>query len=149
MLNYLILVTQNTAVMAILLGLLYAHTNALFGKRGRNIFTVGALVGLLFAIIYAVLKNTTKYIDQSGGTGMWNVRIFAVSTVALLLYYIFSIVPLRRKTGKAGEIIISVLAAVLACTFVFYAMPEVLAYPFNFSLNGDSVFSEAFLFRFI
>ena len=149
MLKYLILVTENTVMPAILLGLLYAVIFAEFKQKGRRILSVGAGVGVLAAVVRAILKNTTKLIDNTGGTGMWDVRIFAVSTLALLLYYIFSNRKLRQKMGAASEWITPVLAGLLAFTLLFYALPEVLAYPFNFNLNGESVFSTAFFYRLI
>ena len=149
MLKYLILVTENTAMPAILLGLLYAYIFAEFKQKGRRIVTIGAGAGLLAAIIRAILKNTTKVIDNTGGAGMWNVRIFAVSTVALLLYYIFGSQKIRQKMGIAGEWLTPVLASVWTFCLVFYALPEVLAYPFNFNLNGESVLSTAFFYRLI
>ncbi len=149
MLKYLVLVTENTAVLGVLLGLLYAYVFAGFKQKGRYILTLGAGAGLAAAIARAILKNATKVIDNTGGVGMWNVRIFAVSTVVLLLYYIFSYPQLRRKMGTKGEWLPPVLTSVLAFTFVFYALPEVLAYPFQFNLNGESVFSTAFFYRLI
>ena len=147
MLNYLITVTEGIAVTAILIGLLYAYIPAVLGRK--RALTVGVIVGFAGAAAVAVLKNTTKMIDKSGGTGMWNVRIFALSTLALLAYYVFSLKRLRRKMGKTGDMVFSVSAALLAFTFIFYALPDILAYPFTFSLNGESVFSTAFFYRLI
>lgn len=149
MLNYFITITEGVTITAILIGLLYAYVPTALGGRGKWMLTVGALAGLAAAVVVAVLKNTTKLIDSSGGTGMWNVRTFAVSTLALAIYYIFSVKGIRRKLGAKGDVIAAASAGVLAFTFTFYALPDVLAYPFNFSLNGESVFSTAFFYRLI
>lgn len=62
---------------------------------------------------------------------------------------VFCIKPLRRVTKSAGQIVASVSAAVLVFMLFAYALPSVLAYPFNFTLNGASIFSTAFIYRFI
>lgn len=149
MLKYLISVTENTAVVMILLGFLSAYVSAEAGKYGKILFRIITALGFVGAVIIAVLKNTTKVIDKAGGTGMLNVRIFTISTVLLLLHYIISISPLRHQLKSAGRIITAVIAALLSVTFIVYAFPDVLAYPFNFSLKGESVLSTAFFYRFV
>ena len=149
MLNYLITVTENTAVTAILTGLLYAFVFYSCKKEGRRILTGGVVLGIAAAAVMAILKNTTKIIDNSGGTGMWNVRIFSVSLLTLIIYYVLSLKPIRRRLGTKGNYILSAVMAVMAFTLIFYSLPDVLAYPFTFSLNGASVFSTAFFYRLI
>ena len=149
MLNYFITITEGLTITAILIGLLYAHIPSILGSRGKRMLTIGAVLGLAAAAVMAVLKNTTKLVDSSGGTGMWNVRTFAVSTFALVVYYVFSIKGRRRKLGIKGDAVAAISACVLTFTSVFYALPDVLAYPFNFSLSGESVFSTAFFYRLI
>lgn len=149
MLNYLITVTENITVTAILIGLLYAYLIPSRGSIGKRALTVGVFMGLFAAAVVAVLKNATKIIDSSGGTGMWNVRIFIASTLALIVYYVFCVKVIRRKAGVKGDWIAAISAAVLAFTFIFYAFPDVLAYPFTFSLNGESLLSAAFFYRLI
>ena len=145
MLRYLIMITEGLLTTAILLGLLYAYTAETCGKRGRLIFAIGSLAGAVGAGVMSVMKNTTSLVV----TGIWNLRIFTTCTVALILLIVFSAKGIRRKLGNAGDVIVSVLTAVLGCMFLFYALPDVYAYPFNFSLNGDSMFSTAFLYRFL
>ncbi|MBQ8954051.1 MAG: hypothetical protein IJ048_08030 [Clostridia bacterium] len=59
MLKYLIAVTEDTIVLALLLGYLYAHVFDVYGRRGRNILTAGTLTGAVLSIVYAILRNTT------------------------------------------------------------------------------------------
>ena len=146
MLNYLINVTKSVAVAAIMIGLMHAFVPSVDGRRGLKILRIGCIAGVAAAVVMAVLKNTTKIIDNSGGAGMWNVRIFAVSTIALIVYYIFTYKVMKKDKGK---LIFSIFAAILAGTLIWYALPEVLLYPANFSLNGASYFSTAFIYRLL
>ena len=143
MLKYLIAVTEGLTVPAVLLGLLYAYITEAYGGRGRKTLHIGVGAGFAAAIVMAILKNKTKLIN----TGIWNKRIFIVSLAALVLFAVFSL--LRKKLGKAGGLLALVCAAALAFTFLIYALPDVLAYPFLFSLNGISLISTDFLYRFI
>ncbi len=143
MLRYLIMVTESLLTTGILVGLLYAYIPMICEKRGRNILWGGLILGAVAAIVMAIMKNTTSKVV----TGLWNLRIFIAFVAALILFLVFSV--LRKKLGKAGEIVLSVLGALMSGLLLFYSLPDVYAYPFNFSLNGDTMFSTAFLYRFI
>ena len=145
MLKYLITGTETLMAPAVLLGMLFAYVRMAYGARGRNILTAGSLLGLAAAIVMSYLKNKTKLIN----TSTWNLRIFTLAIAALLLFLLLDLGWLRRrKEGKAG-VLVPGLAAVLAFTLLLYALPDVLAYPYNFVLGGEAVFSTGFLYRLI
>ena len=145
MLKYLITGTETLIASAVMLGMLFAYIRTVYDGRGRKILTVGSLLGLAGAIVMAYLKNKTKLIN----TSTWNLRIFSVAIAALLLFLILDLGWLRRRReGKAGGIVPCV-AAVLAFTILLYALPDVLAYPYNFVLGGEAVFSTGFIYRLL
>ncbi len=145
MLKYLITGTETLIASAVMLGILFAYIRSVYGGRGRKILTAGALLGLAAAIVMAYLKNKTKLIN----TSTWNLRIFSVAIAALLLFLVLDLGWLRkRRDGRAGAIVPGV-AAVLAFTILFYALPDVLAYPYNFVLGGETVFSTGFIYRLL
>ena len=143
MLKYLIAVTEGLVVCAVLLGLLCAFMAEAFGAKGRRAPAAGACAGFAGAIIMSILKNRTNLIH----TNTWNVRIFTVSLIALALLCVFSVKKLRKRDWCAWIAVSA--SAVLAMTFVVYAFPDVLAYPFNFTLNGISLLSTDFLYRLL
>ena len=148
MLKYFIAVTEGLIAAAVLLGLLSAFTASAYGTRGRRSLGVGTLAGTLCAAVMAYLKNKTSLIH----TGVWNVRIFTLSLIALALFAIGSV--LRKRTGGDRirdwiDRVSSYCGGVLAFTFTFYALPDVLAVPFTISLNGASVFSTFYLVRLL
>lgn len=149
MLYYLITTTKDLVFAAILIGLFYAFIPQQCGRKGRIILSVGTFAGLAAAVVLALLKNLTKIIDKAGGTPLWNVWFFTASTAALVVFYVSCVRPLRRAAAGVGQVISAVSAALIAFTLLAYALPSVLAYPFNFTLNGASVFSTAFIYRFI
>ena len=140
MLRYLILVTENLIVTAVTVGMLFAFIGRLGNRTGKRILLIGSLLGIAAAVAMSIVKNTTSKIH----TGMWNLRIFIVFTVGVILFLIFTIKWILRKAPAAA----AVSAAVIAFTSIFYTFPDVLAYPFSFNLNGASVLSTAFFTRF-
>ena len=145
MLKYLILVTRGLTVCVVLSGLLYAYFGRACGPRGVFPLHWGAGAGFLASVVMAILKNKTKLIH----TGVWNTRIFTLSLIALLLLALCSLPPLRRRLGRLEAGLRSVWGAVLLFTFLLYALPDVLAYPFLLSQNGISLLSTDFLYRLI
>ena len=141
MLKYFIAVTDSLIAAAALLGLLYAYAEKI--KKGGAAVAVGIWTGAACAAVMAYLKNRTSLIH----TGVWNTRIFTLSLATLIVFAVLSV--LKKKTGTRGDFAMIICAGVLAFTFVFYALPDVLAYPFTISLNGASVFSTFYLLRLI
>ncbi|MDO4866398.1 MAG: Fe-S-containing protein [Clostridia bacterium] len=149
MLKYLIAVTGSTAVPAVLLGLLCAWIVPAYKRRGTLTVCVSAVAATLAALAYTILRNTTKVIDKSGGASMWNVRVFAVSAFALIIFYIFSPLAARRKAGGAVRALALAAAGVLTLTQTFYAMAQVMMNISKFNLGGEGMLSTAFITRII
>ena len=146
MLKYLIAVSEDMMVVAILIGLLYAWAERRFDARGRKFLDIGVIIGFVAAAVMSYLKNTTNLIH----TGVWNMRIFIASTVLLIVFLVFSIPKLRQKLPGASGKIVCVSAALLAALLLFYEMPDVFAYPYTIRQQGyESFFSTDYLFRFI
>ncbi len=145
MLKYLIAVTGALLTTAVLIGMLYACLPASYGKRGQRFLTAGVGAGRLAALVMSVLKNTSSLVV----TGAWNTRIFSVSLIVLVIWYVFSIDGLRKKARAVGETVHLLMAAILVGGLLFYALPDVYAYPFTFSFGSESVFSSAYILRFI
>ena len=146
MLKYLIAVSQDLIVAAILSGLLYALVDRSYGSLGRKCMHIGLIVGAVAAAVMSYLKNATSLVH----TGVWNMRIFITATVALILLIIFIIPTVRKKAPEAAKWIVCIAAALIAALLLFYELPDVYAYPYSFrKYNSYSVFSTEYLFRFI
>ena len=142
MLQYFISTTETVIVAAVLTGMLLGYTWKRYGTRGRKAVLIGALIGLLLAAVMAWMKNKTKLID----TGMWNIGIFSVTLLALLGFLVLDPIPALRKNRRLAA---PIMAGILACALLFYALPDVLAYPYTIALSGFSVFSTSFIYRVI
>ena len=145
MLKYFISVTENLIVPAVLLGMLTAYVRSVYGSRGIRILTAGAIIGFIGAAVMSYLKNKTRLINTTD----WNFRIFTLFIGAYLLFLLFDLPLIRKKTGGERGVIVPVLSALLAGAMLVYSLPDVLAYPYTFVLGGQAVFSTGFIYRFI
>lgn len=145
MLKYLITGTESLAAAGVLIGLLTACTVRKYGNRARMLMTAAAVLGFAAAVVMAYMKNKTKFID----TGAWNLRIFALWLAAMLLFLITDLRLLRKKIPAFTDTAAPLFAAVMAFLIIFYALPDILAYPYTFVLGGESVLSTGFLYRLI
>ena len=145
MLKYLIAVTQNLAVAALLCGLLYSLADHYYERFGQRSAGIGLIVGILSGAVMSYVKNT----NSSLHTGVWNMRIFAATTVVFLILAIFLLPFLRKAIPNVSKWVISIATGLLIALLLFYSLPDVFAYPFIFGkYNSTSVFSTDFLYRF-
>ena len=145
MLKYLIAVTQSLTVAALLCGLLYSLADRHYGRFGRRSLGIGMMVGAVAAAVMSWMKNKTSLVH----TGVWNMRIFITATVALIVFLVFLLPVLRKKIPTVSKWMICLMAGLMAALLLFYALPDVYAYPFIFrKYNSTSVFSTDFLYRF-
>ena len=143
MLKYLVMVTQDLMTTCIMIGVLLAFCSMLYAARGRRIMAGGIVAGIIASCVMTYFKNNTRLIS----TGLWNVRTFALSLIALIIFIIFS--ALRGRLKGKGEPIIAISSAVLSFTYLFYALPDVIGAPYTFNLASKSVFSTDYIYRFI
>lgn len=148
MLKYLVQLTSDLLAQALIIGMLWAYITSVIGKRGRNVLIAGSVLTFIASAAMAYAKNSTKIIT-SNALDYWNLYTVAVFAGSFLLFLIFSIDKLRVKMKAAGDYIVSILAALIIGSTVFYALPTVLAYPFNFDLAGETMVSTNFLYRII
>ena len=142
MLKYIISCTELLIVAAVLIGMMVGYSASVYGKKGRKITLIGVLAGLVLAVIMSWMKNKTKLID----TGFWNIITFSVILAALIVFLIFDAM---KKKREAQSPIVPAALGVISAMMMFYALPDVLAYPYVIVLSGFAVFSTDFIYRFI
>ena len=138
MLKYLWTVTQDLFVTVTLVTLMHAALSRLCDKRGTRIHGAGILLGVLASAALAAVKGTTNKIVSSH----WNHYIYAV-TLALILLFIILCLVLRRK----GGLIVAIVGAGVSAVIIFYHLPGVMLYPFNFNTMGEGYLSSYYMVR--
>ncbi len=173
--TYLVNVVDDLIVTALLVGLVFAFAREAVGRFGTRAVTGGVIVGAVASLAMAIVKQNTSLI----ATGDWNLVIFAASLVVALVALVCAIVGrLVRGGGKKkpggeasqgeasqgessqGERSQSRLSQTLALVVlfalvlfmalrIFYKLPDVINYPFNFGISAENVVSTDFAYRII
>ena len=145
MLKYLITGTNSMIAACVLAGMLAAYLVKVYGDKGKIVFRISLVAGFLAAVVMAYMKNKTKLIN----TATWNLYIFSVALAAFLLFAVLDGNWFRKlRNGRAAYVPLAA-SGILNFTLVFYTLPDVLAYPYNFVLGGEAVLSTGFLYRLI
>ncbi len=143
MLKYLIQVVQNSITTGLLLALLFALSH--FGgphKQKRWLYG-GSIAGGAAALLLAVLKSTTGLIHRE----YWNIGILSVAILVEIGFCLLAWGVLQKKAPGFHQRAWKGLYAVLAALLLLYALPDILLYPTDFLITGESVFSTDFLFK--
>ena len=138
MLKYLWTVTQDLFVTVTLVTLMHAALQRMCDKRGPRVHGAGILLGVLASAALAAVKGTTNKIVSSH----WNHYIYAV-ILAFILVFILLCLFVRRKSG----LIKAIVGAGVSAVIIFYHLPGVMLYPFNFNTMGEGYLSSYYMVR--
>lgn len=145
MLKYLISTTEYLIIPAVLLGLFFAYLPRRVQVRGRQALLIASALGISVAFAMGYMKNKSKLVRGDA----WNVRIFSATIAAFLLFLLFDALLFRKKESRTLAGIVLCLSGALVFLQLFYALPDVLFFPYTIVLNGDALFSTGFLYRMI
>lgn len=144
MLQYLISITDNTFVPVIILALVsavFVQSNLYSGKK---YLIIGFLLGMLAAIIYAILKrNTGIAIREYYDLGV--IIPWCIIVIPLLICW-----SLRNSFQQPIiKILLAVLTAVAIGLITAQCLPNILLYPFGFDVGMESIFNNDYLFKWV
>ncbi|MBP3870590.1 MAG: DUF2318 domain-containing protein [Faecalicoccus sp.] len=145
MLKYLVQTSEQLIVLAIFLGLIFAFVQNSYEKKERRLYYILAGVGIFASAFISYMKNTTNLIN----TILFNFRYFAIFFTSLVIFFVVRIPKLNKKLGKYVSYIEVITLGLMSIASTLYYLPEVLAYPYTFILNGQEVLSTDYLYRFI
>ena len=145
MLKYLWTVIQDLFVTVTLVTWMHAALGRMHGRFGRRLHGAGILMGVLTAIALAAVKGTSNKIVTSRWNHYIYIFVLAFSLAFILLALIFGR-RVRERPGLTGGLT-CLAGAGLSATLIFYALPGVLLYPFNFNTMGEGYLSSYYLVR--
>ena len=140
MLKYFVLSTEQLLPMMLITGLLFSGIKTAGNKAYKNFQYASVLAGILTAVIMTVLKTTTNKID----TGMWNVRIYTINAIALVLFIIISL--LAGKLKELKSVLQSVMLVIMAAAMLLYFLPPFFENPHAILFAEQSILSANFLY---
>ena len=143
MLKYFVLSTEQLLPMMLLTGLLLSGVKFVGLKEYKKFQYAAVVIGLISAIVMTVFKTTTNKID----TGMWNVRIYAINAVALVLFVLTSL--FMGKLEKIKKILQSAMLSIMAAAMLLYFFPPFFENPHAILFAEQSILSATFLYSMV
>jgi len=145
MLKYLWTVTQDLFVTVTLVTWMHAALTRLCGRFGKRFHAGGIILGVLASAALAAVKGTTNKIVSS----RWNHYIYVLILAFTLAFVICALIRGRREGGKPGAsgVLLGLSGAGLSATLIFYQLPGVMLYPFNFNTMGEGYLSSYYMVR--
>ncbi|MBQ6374181.1 MAG: DUF2318 domain-containing protein [Clostridia bacterium] len=139
MLKYLWTVTQDLFVTVTLITWMHAVLTRRHGKQGRAFHGAGIIAGVLASAALAAVKGNSNKIISSH----WNHYIYAFIMGFTLAFIIFSLLSGKKWSG----IPLCLSGAGLSAALIFYQLPGVMLYPFNFNTMGEGYLSSYYMVR--
>lgn len=147
MLKYIWQVSQDLFLTVTFVTLIYVMALRIAGKKALRIQWTGIVLGITASVIFAYVKNTTNKII----TSHWNHYLYLIIIGFTLLYLALSIFCRNKKTEGLNTltIVFCTTGACLSALWIFFRLPAVLFYPFNFNTMGNGILSWYYLQRLL
>ena len=145
MLKYLWTVTQDLFVTVTLVTWMHAVLERMYGRFGRRFHGIGIGAGVVAAAVLAAVKGTSNKIVSS----RWNHYIYIFIMAFTLVFVLLSLIRSRKENGRPGfaGALLCVAGAGLSATLIFWQLPGVMLYPFNFNTMGEGYVSSYYMVR--
>ncbi len=145
MLKYLWTVTQDLFVTVTLVTLMHALLTRLYGRFGKRFHGIGIGVGVAASAALASVKGTSNKIVSSH----WNHYIYAFSLAFILAFIILCLIFGRREGARrgVGGALTCLAGSGVSAVLIFYHLPGVMLYPFNFNTMGNGYWSAYYMVR--
>ena len=145
MLKYFVETAIRLVPLTLMLGLIQGYIRNTFSedKISQKIAEVSIFLGILFSLLLGLMKNFTSKIS----TGMWNLRIYAVTLAAFLLFVI--LVILKKFMKKLPAFTISLAAGVTVIALMVYFASVIVNYFYVIWLVDRSFFTSKALLAVI
>lgn len=151
MLKYLWMVTQDLILTVAFVSLMHAVLGRQFGKKGRVFNRAGIVLGILASAVLAWFKNTSNRIISSH----WNHVIYGIIMGFTAIFILFLLIFGRKKREseelplRFGEGLLCFAGAGISASWIFYKLPGVMGYPFNFNTMGNGYWSWYYMQRLL
>lgn len=149
MLKFFEQLTLDLMITAIITGMLYVFVKFKLSKACKIAFLSGGGLALAASVFVAVQKNTNRALKLPFWNGFTYILLTVLTLASVALILLLLLWLICKRIRKITRYFVTVAAIVVCVTSIVNGLPNVLAYPFNFDLQGNSVFSTDFLYRFI
>ena len=147
MLKYLWTVTQDLFVTVTLVTMMHALLERVCGKFGRRFHGIGIGVAVAASAALAAVKDTSNKIISSH----WNHYIYALTLVFALAFIVLCLIAGRKGRDRIGAMgtLLCLSGTGATVLLIFYHLPGVMLYPFNFNTMGNGYLSSYYVVRML
>lgn len=144
MLQYLINITDNTFVPAIMIALVCALIYKFNNLHIKTFIVVGSISGFIAALSYAILKRNTGFaVREYYDLGI--IIFWLVITLPLLI-----IILIRMRSSRPIYQHLFIGLSVFAIGLITaQCLPNLILFPFEFDVGMESIFNNDYLFKWI
>ena len=155
--TYFVNVVDDLIVTALLVGLVFAFGREAAGRFGSKAVIGGVIVGAIASLAMAIVKQNTSLI----ATGDWNLGIFCASLIVAIVALVCAVSgrlaggmkkhdeASQSKLSKTLSTVMLFALVLFMALRIFYKLPDVVNYPFNFGISAENVVSTDFAYRII
>ena len=143
MLHYLWTVTQELFISITVITLLLANVKLLEGRRGEIILGCGVGVGLVAALVRALM-----HAFQSTPDVRINLTAFYIGLPILILLFLCLVAFDRESAPAWGRIALCAFGAAASADLLFYKAWKIIWAPAEFDTAGNGLLSVEFFLRF-
>ncbi|MWP48648.1 MULTISPECIES: Fe-S-containing protein [unclassified Gilliamella] len=144
MLQYLINITDNTFVSAMIMALLSATIAKSIPNYSKKIILFGFIVGFIAALAYAVLKRNTGFAVRE----YYDLGV-VIPWVIIAIPLIIAICLQKSTYKRTAKFFFTLLFALSIGLISAQCLPNLMLYPFEFSVGMDSIFNHDYLFKWV
>ncbi|SCC05782.1 Fe-S-containing protein [Gilliamella intestini] len=144
MLQYLINITDNTFVPAMMMALLSAAIIRSTPHHIKKIIWFGFVLGFIAALIYAILKRNTGFAVRE----YYDLGVI-IPWVIIAILLIIAICLQKSTHNRTGKFFFTLLFVLSIGLINAQFLPNLMLYPFEFSVGMDSIFNNDYLFKWV
>jgi len=145
MLKYIIAMTHTTLPPVLVIGIFFIFYAKRLGTGYRKPLGLGFALGLIASLILVLLKKNTGFVVRE----YYNLAVLVPSLVVELLLAIMIWLPRRSPLSGLPEKTFKAIAFLAMTLWVAFSFPDILFYPFDFSVGMDTVFNTRYAYKVI
>ncbi|OCF95749.1 Fe-S-containing protein [Gilliamella sp. wkB308] len=144
MLQYLINVTDNTFVPAIMIALLCALLTKFNTRPIKTFIVVGFILGSIVALTYTILKRNTAFAVRE----YYDLGVIICWLVITIPLFIVLLIQVRSSTLFFNRMFNGLVVLAIGLIMA-QCLPNLMLYPFQFDVGMESIFNNDYLFKWI
>lgn len=145
MLKYIIATTNTALPPVLVMGAFFALYAVRMGPGSRKPLWAGFWLGAASSLALVILKKSTGFVVRE----YYNLAVLVPTLVVELFLAAMIWLPARSPLSGKRRGVFAVVAFLLVALWVGFSLPDILFYPFDFSVGMDTIFNTRYAYKVI